>query len=131
MRHQAVKAVLAKANRAILILPIYDQVTTEYNFLLKQFTHVIDIGRNYKMVMRPTAHQVVTDNITDYFTIPRSKSIISCWVLTKGFELETLMNFATGARGVHWGEEREEQTRFISAFGDGSNFIPISIAHQH
>lgn len=52
MRQQAVKAVLSRTKRAILVLPVYDRVTAEYTHIFKHFEFLINIGQKHYMTMR-------------------------------------------------------------------------------
>ena len=109
MRQAAVKAVLAKARKAILVLPIYDDVTAEYDSICDKFDTMVDIGRHHDMIIRPTRHLLTIDGKEDYFCF--SKNVTGCWLLTKGLKSET-EKLALDARVLKWCNIRALTTRF-------------------
>ena len=52
MRLKATQAVLSHASKAILVLPVFDRVTSEYAKLFEFFDHVIRIGKHSRMTIR-------------------------------------------------------------------------------
>ena len=92
-----------------MILPLYDDVTAEYDTLCGYFDQLVDIGRHHDMIMRPARHLIKIDDEDDYFSF--DKVVSGCWMLTKGLERET-NKFALDASDRRWGNIRVLTTRF-------------------
>ena len=109
MRTMALAAVIEKAKKAVMVVPLYDFITSEYAPMMRYFDHIIDIGQSHKMVLRPATRLIEVDGVADYFCY--YKQIRGCWILTKGLGAES-ERFAAQAKKMQWRNAEESTPRF-------------------